>query len=31
MEIFPDIWKDAIVARSEIERVWKNLVRRWKK
>ena len=30
LECFPDIWKDAIVARGEIEAVWKKLVRKWK-
>jgi len=28
---FPDVWKDAIVARGEIEKVWRSLVRRWKR
>jgi hypothetical protein len=28
LECFPDIWKDAIVARREIEKVWKKLLRR---
>ena len=31
MDCFPDIWKDAIVARAEIDKLWKNLLRKWKK
>ena len=31
MACFPDIWKDAIVARGEIERVWKRALRKWRK
>ena len=31
MEIFPDFWKDAIIARAEIERIWRNLLRKWKR
>ena len=31
MDCFPDIWKDAIVARVEIDKLWKNLLRKWKK
>lgn len=27
LECFPDVWKDAIVARAEIEKVWKSLVK----
>ena len=27
LECFPDIWKDAIVARGEIEMVWKKLLK----
>ena len=30
LEIFPDIWKDAVVARGEIERIWRNLLRKRK-
>jgi hypothetical protein len=28
LECFPDIWHDAIVARGEIERVWRNIQKR---
>ena len=28
---FPDVWKDAIVARGEAEKVWKSQLRKWKK
>ncbi|MBL4576356.1 MAG: hypothetical protein JKY51_09720 [Opitutaceae bacterium] len=31
LECFPDIWKDAIVGRAEIEKVWKNALRKWRK
>ena len=31
MACFPDIWKDAIVARGEIELVWKRALRKWRK
>ena len=31
LECFPDVWKDACVARGEIERVWKNALRKWKR
>lgn len=27
LECFPDVWKDAIVARAAIEKVWKSLVK----
>ena len=27
LECFPDVWKDAIVARAEIEKVWKSLAK----
>ena len=30
MECFPDVWKDAIKAREEIEAIWKRLIRKWK-
>jgi hypothetical protein len=28
---FPDVWKDAIVLRGEIDRLWKKHLRAWKK
>lgn len=28
---FPDIWKDAIREKDEIHRVWRRLIRKWKK
>jgi hypothetical protein len=31
LECFPDVWKDAIVARGEVEKVWKSQLRKWKK
>ena len=31
MACFPDIWKDAIVARGEIEAVWRRALRKWGK
>ena len=31
LDCFPDVWKDAIVARSEIAKVFKNALRRAKK
>ena len=30
LECFPDVWKDAIRAREEIETVWRSLLREWK-
>jgi len=30
LECFPDVWKDAIRAREEIETVWRSLLRKWK-
>ncbi len=31
LDCFPDVWKDAIIARQEIEKVWKSALRKWKK
>lgn len=31
LDCFPDVWKDAIAAREEIEKVWKSLLRKWRK
>ncbi len=31
LDCFPDVWKDAIVARGEIERVWMGRLRGWGK
>lgn len=30
LECFPDVWKDACVARQEIETIWRSLLRKWK-
>ena len=30
LECFPDVWKDACVARGEIEKVWRAALRTWK-
>jgi len=27
LNCFPNVWKDAIIARAEIERIWRNLIR----
>lgn len=31
LDCFPNVWKDAMMAREEIEKVWKSLLRKWKK
>jgi hypothetical protein len=31
LECFPDVWKDACVARVEIQNVWDRLVRKWRR
>ena len=31
LDCFPDVWEDAIVARGEIDKVFKNALRRAKK
>lgn len=28
---FPDVWKDAIVQKDEIQKVWRRLIRKWRK
>jgi sugar phosphate isomerase/epimerase len=28
---FPDVWKDAIVEKNEIEKIWRRLIRNWRR